>query len=1042
MAVRIAKSCGLFCGLILAAALSAQDAKDAKPPRPADGLKLPPGTVILVTSDPKAAARQVDAVVLSPDEYRKLLEAADQLRRLNQTDQGQVPASCRVSIRYDPGSSVDAARVRTEYHFRTERPKAVVLLGLQHARPITARYANGDLPILQPQRDGLAALVEQPGEYRLTVEMDVPVRVRDQTGERLMEVGLPGSAITAVERVELPPGAVKPRLAGQALRSALRAGEAVMLGPITALAMTWETHAIGPETSNVAVTEALNVWIDERKAETRARLTLQVLRGEVGEFRVRAPAAAQVTADGGAAVTPPAEPKNPMWIIRRPASADDQRVEITHSHSITRRPFAITGFPVAQAASQRGIVVVSTPSHVRANATPKGDAIRTEEGVPPAPPGERREAFAFGTLTGAAALVEVDPLAVKGELEVSFHHTLRLTESGWRLATRMELKPVRRELAGFELELPAALGDVRVGPAEIVELVAGPTPSIRLTEPTRQPVTVILEGTYLVAAAGGGSAVLLLPRVLGAAGRGGSVTVSPSDGFEVRGSVRAWDRDRIGEWDRPLDAEEGDKLVAQLDGVPARVDLNWQRAGAGEPVRGVIDIYLNERQGEVHQSWKFPGPARSITLRGPAGLAGRVRTAAGLPLPENVPGEWLAHPPASRSVDATAKYSFPLPPESTAELDVPLLWPVAADRCEVEVRVWTAPGSGRRALVVPGPWVEQLPRVVQNVPRLPSLCVSGAVAGAPLRLRWMDGGDAGTAVVIDRAWLRAELGESAAVVHARLLLRPTRAGQVIFELPGPAAALAAEALLDGTRIDMAANGWSVCVPTVAELDKPTQVFELRYQVPLRPGWRLQLDPPRPVVPAFVGPVRWQVVGPGGAVVLDYAGAITPALVCGFDAGLAAPRPAWTTAGLERWFYSQPRTDDRPADAGLTGEATGLAPLPLLVVPRPLVRLSVSLGVLGLGLLASGWNWTVRRVGWLVVVVVAVAIAASWRGQITAEVVAAAEPGILVLLLTLAALAVWRRREQSQAVFAPLSAAPRALPVPKVVPARAVERVAG
>src|SRR5688572_16293328 len=47
------------------------------PGRGLDPAKLPPNAVIVISDNPRDALQNVEAVVLSPEEYRKLLDAAE-----------------------------------------------------------------------------------------------------------------------------------------------------------------------------------------------------------------------------------------------------------------------------------------------------------------------------------------------------------------------------------------------------------------------------------------------------------------------------------------------------------------------------------------------------------------------------------------------------------------------------------------------------------------------------------------------------------------------------------------------------------------------------------------------------------------------------------------------------------------------------------------------------------------------------------------------------------------------------------------------------
>src|SRR6266568_2999736 len=66
------------------------------PPRALEELKFPPGTVIVVR-DSREGLGKIDAVVLSPDEYRKLIDASEQLTKLKTPTKPQPPSVCRIS---------------------------------------------------------------------------------------------------------------------------------------------------------------------------------------------------------------------------------------------------------------------------------------------------------------------------------------------------------------------------------------------------------------------------------------------------------------------------------------------------------------------------------------------------------------------------------------------------------------------------------------------------------------------------------------------------------------------------------------------------------------------------------------------------------------------------------------------------------------------------------------------------------------------------------------------------------------------------------
>src|SRR5271156_4762233 len=72
-----------------------EPAKPAPKSRSLDPAKLPPNAVIIVSDNPRDVLQNVDAVVLTPDEYKKLLDAAAEAKRLSTPDKPESPSVCR-----------------------------------------------------------------------------------------------------------------------------------------------------------------------------------------------------------------------------------------------------------------------------------------------------------------------------------------------------------------------------------------------------------------------------------------------------------------------------------------------------------------------------------------------------------------------------------------------------------------------------------------------------------------------------------------------------------------------------------------------------------------------------------------------------------------------------------------------------------------------------------------------------------------------------------------------------------------------------------
>src|SRR5262245_37385551 len=186
--------------------------------RSLDPAKLPPNAVIIVSDKPADALQNVEAVVLTPAEYKKLLEAADLAKRLAAPDKPEPPSVCRISGRVETRGVRDVAILRVEFQFRTSAPRSTVLLGLKKGKPVAATIDDDKLAVLLPLKDddGFAVLVDTAGEHRATVDLEVPLTVTGgKGGERGIELGLPGAAITAIQRLELPADVQRVRLGGR-----------------------------------------------------------------------------------------------------------------------------------------------------------------------------------------------------------------------------------------------------------------------------------------------------------------------------------------------------------------------------------------------------------------------------------------------------------------------------------------------------------------------------------------------------------------------------------------------------------------------------------------------------------------------------------------------------------------------------------------------------------------------------------------------------------------------------------------------------------
>jgi hypothetical protein len=1012
--------------------------------------KLPPNTVIIVSDKPADALNNVDAVVLTPDEYRKLLAAAEQAKRLAAPDKPEPPSVCRLSGAVKRLGSQDVALLRAEFQFRTTVPRSVVLLGLQKAQPLAATIDDGKLALLIPVKDdgGFAVQVDAAGEHRVAVELEAPVSLRGGSGsERGVELGLPGAAITTIHRLSLPADVSRVRIGGRPISARqLAAGSekapAVLLGPTTRLDLAWDVVPSAPIEPQTVVDGRYDVRVEDHSLVTRARMTLKSQGGPVGAWDVQAPPTAEITVEGPNPENPvriqkPANASKP-WTVRRDPSAADQVLSITARGPLTPgKPVAVPVFAVNGAAQQRGTITVAGPPNLRLHFRPGPDVLRRE----PGDESNHDAVFSFFRVPAEGSPLVIDVQAVRGEVETEVAHQLALAERGWRWQGKFDVRPIRTEVTAFDLELPLEWQDVRPTSAESVEALTTVREAdgrklvrVQLAEPHRKPFAFTLEALYPLAASASATS-LPLPRLLGTLDRGGQLVASVPAGLELRGSYREWEGDRAGEWDRPLDAgpRGGAGLAAAVDRAPARIDLAWRTPRADVPVDAAVDIQLGERQATVRHQWRFPGSPgapRQFVVRAPAELAGKLRLVEGGTLTATNPGEWSVQlaAPAGRETALTLAYSFPLPAgRDRVGVPVPLVWLEPCPRCETDVRMYSAatPNGELVPTGADGPWTEVPPRPVPDRPALPDLSVHGTGTSLPLTLRLAEtSGGSVSGLTIDRFCVQAIVeADGKQGYRARCSLRPQQTQYVEVELPANPAAIGFTALLDGKRLPWTVVGGPASHVIrfrvePADGGRGAVQVDLLYALSADAGnarWRLGLTSPRFRGSVFVGPVRWQIgltaddllLATGGDAAFDYR--------WGWQHVLFAPRPAWTTNDGVR---GSPLDG---FDTALAGWQSAAGPLDFIVVPRPVALLVGSLAVVFAGLAAVRLG-PKGRFGLALVLGTAVIWLYVARPQIFTVLLYAVQPGAVVLAILLAVRWAVRQRYRRRVLFLPAFAA--------------------
>src|SRR5262245_47826877 len=134
-------------------------------PRPADD---PAPLPVPAPLDVKSHLRGADAVILSPEEYKRIIETIEQLKkqltpeefkkiiehidRLKKQlhlEMPEIPSICRVSGKVDTRGQHDVAKIRVVFEFRTTLSRTLVQLGCRKAAAVAATLDDGRLPVLQ-----------------------------------------------------------------------------------------------------------------------------------------------------------------------------------------------------------------------------------------------------------------------------------------------------------------------------------------------------------------------------------------------------------------------------------------------------------------------------------------------------------------------------------------------------------------------------------------------------------------------------------------------------------------------------------------------------------------------------------------------------------------------------------------------------------------------------------------------------------------------------------------------------------------------------
>lgn len=1004
-------------------------------------LQTLPGAVVIICDKAADAFRQVPrGVLLAPETYQQLLGQIRQLTSKLQS-KAMTPAVCTLSGRVDHG----VVEIEAEFEFTTSRPQTRVALGCQHALPRSATL-DGQLPELSSGDDGLLVQVEKPGVHRLALALQTAA-TSTKTGSRGFDITLPRAAITKLRAFEAPPSVAALQVNGRTLATHLDKARVprvsdVLLGAADRLELSWKAPpAVAVHEQGQPLTAAdatVVVHVDETQVTTDAEMTLRVLRGKVGAWRLYVPAGTRIDLkdrDDGTRIVPPTA-SNPVTTIEREPSAEPMVLHLHHRQVRPGDKFALIPWYLEGALRQQGTITVTAAPDLIVQFQAHGDVLSQE--IPDTQRPDALASFSYWNLPKPpAAPLDFEVGRLKGWIETRVSQDLRLApERGWQLTTRIEAVPVRTGAERLDVRLPAGFHyheGVDVIPAslllenppEIKEVDGQKTIRIRLRR-QRNPFSITLTGIYPLKP-GEHRATLLLPRPVGTQERAGQVAVVLPEGQELVSAEGAADRPAPGTREQTW----------RSDRAPLQAVLTWRPYRPELAARIQADVTLTNGRAWVQERLQFPATGRlprSLFLTVPAELRAHVElTADGKAVELSADGLVLGIADATRAQSLTASFGIPLPEMGAAGRSrpfvVPLLRPRDASRLDTHVFFYSDAGTEPES--AGGPW-DEAPIEATTASRLPTLVLRGHSLEAPLVVRALATPE--TRLVgffVDRALVQVAVdGSGGQVYRARYVAERPGVRRLDIEFPAPVALINPHVFVQGkeiTRFIPGSNDEHLSFSLTPDNRASSAVLEIRYQLgPDLGGNGLLKTVVRPPVlhgSVLMGPVRWEISLPFGWTSV-YDSGYSWEEVWDWHGVLWVPRPAATSEDLEQWLQA-PRNPtnlvglpelhhNRIVCWGLAQDGLAIVHMP---EPAWLLVCSVVFLVLGLGLFYLRMARALLVLALVVLATAGVAAGLLWPSALLA-VLYGCEPGVAALAVI--GLLHWllHRRHQRQVVFLP------------------------
>ena len=955
----------LLAGLIAIPVIAQPPMKGETPKNPAP-FKFPSGTIIIVTDKLSDTPQKGDAIYLTPEKFKELLDQNEQYKKLlAASDKPMPPSECRLEGRLEVRGGQTLVRIKTTLRFKTSTSRSVIYLGFQNAQPLDPKIDDGKLPLLVKNEQGLIALIDSAGEHTLKLELETPLISRGSKGtESGFELGLPGCPISMmtfalpakikrISSIRREVGSATSESRNYTSEQLKPDGEGLPLGAVSNLELFWEDLEAVPKDQQRTASTETQVTLSESELLTESKLRL---KGSAKEWKFTAPANAEIlvrkaplASDPQAKATDlpfeqsptivrPEPNQPPIWKLQfREPNAVELQVQINTrmtrpplSDPKSKGPYSLGPYAALEVVSQSGTIRVKSPSQLRITPLLKGDTRRQDSGDDPL----AEAVFRYTSLPTAGNNLPGSPLdievrTVPGSIQSNSTHQLQQVERGWRLRSEIQINPIRVEVDRLEVEMPSLTDfqDAIILPAELVE---GTAPvrelspqrrviQVKLLTPQRTPFNLTIEGIYPLPG-NLHESTLNLPRLLHTLERDSQVSVVLPEGLEIRGGVRIWQNDKIGTWLHPLKAEETRATVSLSRSSPAQVEFSWKPPQPHFRVESIADVLLMDGGHRVQQQLKLvftSKPPRKLRLR----LSDAPLLKSGISIApgslEPLEGDlWQLNLPADSGNEVTFKTSFAVREESgpkNSSLKVPLLWPEDTLQTESKVRLWRDPSS--RLTSVPskpqGNWQERPLEMVAEERMLPLSVLSSFERFAPLSLEWQAETEGNSIRLPVQAWgdrllMQVQVMDGLQRYRLRVPLRKWTGRQIELDLPTQVNEV--EVFLNGKHVEWTEAprpgdpSKGMVIPLTQYTGEPL-LLEVRYQIPTTGNWLWRLTPPRFRGNVSLGSIRWQASIPPRLTPLCLSESTIFEERWTLQNGLPVAVAARRTTELEAWLVS-------------------------------------------------------------------------------------------------------------------------------------------